>query len=119
MKREIGDYVEDIIDAMDKAMEFVKEMSYDEFIRDDKSSFAAVRAIEIMGEAVKNIPQGVKKKRLSIPWREMAGMRDKIIHEYFGIDSKIVWETVKERIPKIRPLFEEMLKDIEDIDKEI
>ncbi len=111
MKREIGDYLEDIMDAMDKAMKFVKEMSQDEFIEDDKSSFAVVRTIEIIGEAVKNIPQKIRREYPDIPWREMAGMRDKVIHEYFGVDSKIVWETVKRRIPMISPLFKKLLKE--------
>ena len=63
MRREIGDYIQDIIEAMDKLMKFVKGMSYDEFVQDDKTVFAVVRAIEIIGEAVKNIPEEVRSKR--------------------------------------------------------
>jgi len=62
MKREIGDYIEDILEAMTNAMEFTKDMSYDEFVKDTKTVYAVIRAIEIIGEAVKNIPEDIKKK---------------------------------------------------------
>ncbi len=62
MKREIGDYVEDILEAMTNAMEFTKDMSYDEFVKDTKTVYAVIRATEIIGEAVKNIPEDIKKK---------------------------------------------------------
>jgi len=114
VKREIGDYIEDIISAMDKAMDFVKNMSYEEFIRDDKTAYAVVRAIEIIGEAVKNIPGNVRNNYPEIPWKDMAGMRNKVIHEYFGVKLNIVWRTVKEEIPPLKPLFEKILKELEE-----
>lgn len=113
MKREVGDFISDVINAMDKALKFIDKMSYEEFVQDDKTIFAVVRAIEIIGEAVKNIPDDIKEKYPEIPWKGMAGMRDKVIHGYFGVDLKVVWETVKSRIPEIKPLFEKMLKDLE------
>ena len=114
MKREIVDYIEDIISAMDKAIDFVKNMSYEEFTRDDKTVYAVVRAIEIIGEAVKNIPGNVRKNYPEIPWKDMAGMRNKVIHEYFGVKLNIVWRTVKEEIPPLKPLFEKILKEPEE-----
>ena len=113
MKREVGDYIEDIIGALSKSTKFIAGMEYEDFIRDDKTVFATVRAIEVIGEAVKNIPEDVKKEYPEIPWRDMAGMRDKLIHEYFGVDLRRVWKTVEEEIPPLRPLFEKMLKDLE------
>ena len=112
MRREVGDYVEDIIDAMDKAVNFVRSISYEEFARDDKTVFAVVRALEIIGEAVKKIPQGIRKNYPEIPWKDMAGMRDKVAHEYFGVKLERVWETIQRDIPGIKPLFEKMLKDL-------
>lgn len=114
MKREIVDYIEDIISAMDKAMDFVENMSYEEFTRDDKTVYAVVRAIEIIGEAVKNIPANVRKNYPEIPWKDMAGMRNKVIHEYFGVRLNIVWRTLKEEIPPLKPLFEKILKELEE-----
>ena len=113
MRREIGDYIQDIIEAIDKLMKFVKGMSYDEFVQDDKTVFAVVRAIEIIGEAVKNIPEEVRGSYPEIPWKDMAGMRDKLIHSYFGIRLERVWETANEEIPQLKPLFEKLLKELE------
>ena len=80
MKREIVDYLQDIIDAMDAAEEFIGGMGHDEFAADKKTVYAVVRSLEIIGEAVKNIPEDERKKYPGIPWRAMAGMRDKVIH---------------------------------------
>jgi len=115
MKREIGDYIEDILEAMTNAMEFTKDMSYDEFVKDTKTVYAVIRAIEIIGEAVKNIPEDIKKKYPDTPWRSMAGMRDKVIHAYFGVKLERVWEVVKRDIPNLKPKFEKMLiKEVKD-----
>lgn len=114
MKREIGDYIEDIIDAMSKAMKFVENISYEEFINDDKTNFAVIRALEIIGEATKNIPHEVKRKYPEIPWQDIRGMRNKVIHEYFGVNLRIVWKTVKDSLPPLKPLFEKILRDLEE-----
>jgi len=114
MKREAGDFIEDIINAMNKALKFVEGMSYEEFAKDDKTVFAVIRAIEIIGEAVKNIPEDIRKEYPEIPWKGMAGMRDKVIHGYFGVDIKVVWDTIKKRIPGLKPLVEKMLEELEE-----
>ena len=106
MKRKVGDYIEDIIEAMTNAMEFTKDMSYDEFVKDTKTVYAVIRAIEIIGEAVKNISEEIRKKYPDIPWRSVAGMRDKVIHAYFGVKTERIWEVVKRDIPGLKPKFE-------------
>jgi uncharacterized protein with HEPN domain len=111
MKEEFLDYIEDVIGAMNDALSFVKDMDYDVFLRDKKTIYAVNRALEIIGEATKNIPASVKNRYPQIPWKKMAGMRDKVIHEYFGVDLKRVWSTIKEDIPDLKPLFEKILSD--------
>ena len=99
--REYSDYLEDILDAIQKATGFIGEMIFEQFPGDDKTVFAVIRALEIIGEASKNIPDWVKTDNADTPWREMAGIRDKLIHDYFGINLEVVWKTVKEDLPPL------------------
>lgn len=106
-------YVKDILQNMRDAEEFIQGLSYDEFAGDKKTFNAVVRALEVIGEAAKNVPTAMRKKFPAVPWREMAGMRDKVIHFYFGVNREAVWLAVKDRIPTIRPRIEEVLRNIE------
>jgi uncharacterized protein with HEPN domain len=114
MSRNISLYLKDILDNMNLAENFIGSMTYEEFIQDIKTSYAVLRCIEIMGEAAKNIPDSVRKKHPDIPWKEMAGMRDKVIPFYFGVDPAKVWLAVKDDIQRIRPLIQEALQQIQD-----
>ena len=99
---------------MEKAQMFVAKMNYEEFIKDDKSAFAVIRALEIIGEAAKHVPDEFRSQNPEIPWKDLAGMRDILIHRYFGVDPETVWTVVKEEIPQFRPLLEKILKEYED-----
>lgn len=110
--REFEDYLKDLLDAMDKAQRFVAGLDYESFKDDDKTLFSVVRALEIVGEAVKHIPDSVREENPEIPWRDMAGMRDVLIHDYFGVDAQTVWLTVTKKTPQIKPLIEKMLEDL-------
>jgi len=110
MTRTILDYINDILDSMARVEEFVCDMSYDDFSQEVKTQFAVVRAIEIIGEAAKKIPAPVREKYPKIPWRSITGMRDKVVHEYFGLNLEVIWKTVKEDIPAVKPYFEELQK---------
>lgn len=112
MKRNITVYIKDVLENIKHAETFTEDVTYEEFIKDKKTSYAVVRCIEIMGEAVKNIPDDVREKYPDIPWKKMAGIRDKISHFYFGIDMKKVWLAVKRDIPQIKPSIKKILKDI-------
>ncbi len=93
------DYLDDIRDSLGKAQAFVAGMTFDEFALDEKTNFAVVRALEIVGEATKQIPAELKGRYPSLPWRGMAGMRDKLVHNYFGVNLEVVWETATQEAP--------------------
>lgn len=111
--RQWEDYIQDIADAIESIEEFIINMEYEEFSGDKKTNFAAVRSLEIIGEATKNIPDSVRDRYPHVPWKDMAGTRDKMIHHYFGVDLKVVWKTIKEDIPSLKPLIRKMLNDID------
>ncbi len=104
MKRRASLYIKDIIDAIEKIEEFTEGMGFDDMISDDKTASAVVRKIEVIGEASKQLPRGVKERFPEIPWSSMAKTRDKIIHFYHGVDYEIVWEIVKNELPSLKPL---------------
>jgi uncharacterized protein with HEPN domain len=112
MIRDIKMYLGDILENIKTAEDFVEGMSYEEFISDKKTHFAVIRCLEVMGEAIKQIPGELREKHPGIPWKDIAGMRDKLIHFYFGIRLEKVWETVKKEIPPLKPLFEKILKEL-------
>jgi len=111
MRAEFLDFVDDILDAMDKAEILLADVTYDQFAGDFRIHYAVVRALEIIGEATKRLPSSLRDEYPTIPWRGMAGMRDRIIHGYDMVDYEIVWNTVKDVIPRVRPLLQQILAD--------
>lgn len=119
MKRDYRLYIDDIIEAIDKIEGYIKGYSIDKFSKDNKTIDAVIRNFEIIGEASKHIPETIRKKYSKIPWKEMAGMRNKLIHEYFGIKLDVVWKTVKKRLPELKVLISGVLENMnKNIDNE-
>jgi len=104
--REISDYFDDIITAIADVAEFTQGMSYEICATDKKTVNAVIRCLEVLGEAAKHIPTSFRKKHPDLPWSNMAGMRDVLIHDYMGVDLKTVWKVAQERLPELKPLLE-------------
>jgi uncharacterized protein with HEPN domain len=111
--RFVQDYLKDILEAMDKAEEFIDGLDLPSFIRDEKSAFAVIRCLEIIGEAARKIPVNLRRRFADIPWQSLAGMRNKLIHDYAGVSLEVVWRTVKEDIPTVRPMLIGMLEKMQ------
>lgn len=104
-------YLAHILDAVERIQKYTSE-GKSEFDRDEKTQDAVVRNLEIIGEAAKNVSDELRSNRPDIPWRRLAGMRDKLIHEYFGVNLTIVWQVVEQEIPKLGVLLGEILEGL-------
>ncbi len=109
-RRDFRIYVDDILEAIEKIENYSERLSFKEFSENQLVVDAVIRNFEIIGEAVKNIPRYIKEKYRYIPWKKITGMRDKLIHEYFGVNKKVVWKTIKEDLPKVKPEIEKILE---------
>ncbi len=110
MIRQQTDFIKDITDSIHDAETFVKGFDFDRFCEDRKTVYAVIRVVEIIGEAVKNIHDTTKKDNPDIPWKQLAGMRDKLIHGYFGVDMIILWKAATEELPQLKSLFLKILE---------
>lgn len=109
--RDLRDYINDLIEACEDILSFTAGMSYSDFAGDKKTVNAVIRSLEIIGEATKNLPISFRSNYPDVPWKQMAGMRDKLIHEYFGIDKQMVWQAIEKHIPEILPLIRQITID--------
>jgi len=110
--RDYRDYVQDIYDSINEIEDFINGMDFEEFIKDKKTINAVTRSVEVVGEAAKKIPKSLRDNYPMIPWKKMSGMRDKLIHEYFGIDLEILWKVVKEDMPSLEKAIKDVIKDL-------
>ena len=99
--RDYRDYVADMVEAIGDIESFIKGMTYEDFIADKKTRNAVIRSVEVIGEAAAKLPDEIRSKEPQMPWARIVGMRNRLVHEYFGIDNQILWKTVSESIPEL------------------
>ncbi len=106
------DYVDDIRIAIERIQRFTAGMTRKQFESDEKTQDAVIRNLEVIGEAAKNVSAPTRRDNSAIPWHDLAGVRDKLIHQYFGVNFAIVWKIIKEELPLLLPELDEILKTL-------
>ena len=111
--KDVKTFLLHILECIEAIEEYTQDMNREAFMEDRKTQDAVLRKLEIIGEAVKNIPHGFREKYPEIPWKQIAGTRDVLIHEYFGVDLELVWEIVERDLPELKEKIRKILKDLE------
>src|SRR3989304_6206803 len=101
MPRDYKVYVDDVLTSIHKIKVYTKGLSKKRFLGDEKTIDAVVRNLEIIGEAIKKIPENIRSKYPNVEWRKITGLRDILVHEYFGVDAEIIWDIVHNKIPEL------------------
>ena len=109
-KRDWKLFIEDILECIGKIEKYVQDMEFEDLETDDKTIDAVVRNLEVIGEASKNVPENVKARYQNVYWKGVVGLRNRIIHEYFGVDLKIIWYIAKEELPMLMKQMEQILE---------
>jgi uncharacterized protein with HEPN domain len=113
MKKDAIVLLEDILKNIALIERFTHGLSEERFMGDTKTQYSVMRGIEIIGEATKNLPDGLKRTHSDVPWKDIAGMRDKLIHAYFGVNAERVWLVVKDDLPVLKRKIQNMMSGFE------
>ena len=107
------EYIRHMLDEIDFILSRISDLNYEFFVRDETLKRAFVRSIEVIGEASKKLPEDIKAMQSDIEWRKVSGMRDRLIHDYFGVDYTIVWDVASNKLPDLRVKLHDLLKQVQ------
>ena len=110
MPRDYKVFLKDIANAIERIEEYTVKLSYEDFYKNRLVQDAVVRNLEIIGEAVKHLPDDIQRKYPDIEWKKIAGLRDILIHAYFGVDHEIVWDVIKNKVPELKKQISEIIR---------
>jgi uncharacterized protein with HEPN domain len=112
MPRDYKVYADDIIEAIGKIKRYTHGIDREEFSRDEKTFDAVIRNLEVIGEAIKKMPEDIRAKHPLVEWKKIAGLRDIVVHEYFGIDVEIVWDVVQHKLSPLETEIKQILSKL-------
>lgn len=115
MKKDPRIFIEHVLECIEKIEEYVKDATKDDFFRSTQLQDAVIRRIEIIGEAIKNLPMEIKEKYPDIAWKDIVGMRDVLIHGYFGVDLELTWKVAKENVWDLKSKMLKIREDLKEI----
>ncbi len=110
MSLSVNEFLKHILDEINFLEKNSKGLNFSKFVPNGTTTRAFIRSLEIIGEASKKIPSDFKEQHKDVEWKSIAGMRDKLIHDYFGVDFELVWDVVKNKLPKLKKKIEKILK---------
>ncbi|MEM9808938.1 MAG: DUF86 domain-containing protein [Cyanobacteria bacterium P01_D01_bin.56] len=113
VQRDVRDYLQDILHYIATAERLIDDMTFEEFEEDEKTVLALTRAVEIVGEAAKQIPMSLREQYPAVSWKQLVGMRDRLAHAYFSIDLDILWNAAQHVLPTFTPTIQTMLEQID------
>ncbi len=111
MSRDYKVYIEDILEACQKVQNYTAGMSYIAFVQDEKTIDAVIRNLEVIGEAIKRVPEEIKSRYPDLEWKKIEGLRNILIHEYFGVNIEIIWDVVQNKLHPLRKKVERILSE--------
>jgi uncharacterized protein with HEPN domain len=111
MPRDYKVYIEDIVEAIRKIRFFTTDLSLQTFSSDVKTFDAVIRNLEIIGEAIKRVPEQIRSVYPDVEWKKIAGLRDILAHEYFGVDAEIIWDIIQNKLPVLEEQIKQMLEE--------